>query len=312
MPDRPQTPGARGGAGGPESVGAVRLLDEHERRVVVLKLDAAARAEDPAARRPSRPRRSRERATRVLALVLIALGAVALTDAVVTLVWQEPFSALYAKLRQDHLSGVLRKEEKALPTPVERRALGALTTSSARIAFLASSLQRRAPEGSPVGRIRIPRLGVDFVIVNGTSTSALQSGPGVFPETVFPGRGGTTAIAGHRTTYLAPFRHIDELSRGDRIVLEMPYAHFSYEVTGSAVVAPTDVAAATSYVGHPRLVLSACTPPFSAAKRLLVYARLAHTAPVRAGVAPLRSGARIPQAQPLRRARLEAIPPASP
>jgi sortase A len=102
----------------------------------------------------------------------------------------------------------------------------------------------------------------------------------IYPETRFPGLGATTAIAGHRTTYLAPFRHIDALRRGDRIALDMPYAHFTYTVVGHRIVAPTDVSAAVDDVGHSRLVLSACTPLFSAAKRILVYARLTATVPV--------------------------------
>jgi sortase A len=274
---------------------AVRLLDEHDQRVVVLKLDGLAHetAADPVGPRPGSPGRGSRRGLRALALALIALGSLALTDAVVTLVWQEPFSALYAKLRQDHLSGVLRTEERAAPSPVERHALARLGSERARIAYLASELQRRAPAGGPVGRIRIPRLGVNFVVVNGTGTAALESGPGIYPETLFPGRGGTTAIAGHRTTYLAPFRHVDELRRGNRILLDMPYARFTYTITGSAVVAPTDVHAAVDYVGYPRLVLSACTPLFSAAKRLLVFARLEHAALVtRARPRAVTSGAR--------------------
>jgi sortase A len=211
---------------------------------------------------------------RVLAVALILLGSLALADAAVTLVWQEPFSALYAKLRQDHLSGALREQERAGPSPAERRVLAGLSSEPARIAFLASSLQRRSRDGAPVGRISIPRIGASFVIVNGTDTAALEGGPGIYPETLYPGRGGTTAIAGHRTTFLAPFRHLDELRPGNRVMLDMPYAHFSYTVTSTAVVAPTDVNAAVAYVGYPRVVLSACTPLFSAAKRLLVYARL--------------------------------------
>jgi sortase A len=303
------------GADAPRSEAAVRLLDEHDRRVVVLKLDAVAHEaapDSPGARSGRRARRPR-RGVRVLAVALILLGALALADAVVTLVWQEPFSALYTKLRQDHLSGALRKQERTQPTQRERHALAKLRSERARIAFLASSLQRRAGDGSPVGRIRIPRIGVSFVIVNGTSTSALQSGPGIFPETVFPGRHGTTAIAGHRTTYLAPFRHIDELRRGSRIMLDMPYARFTYTVTGSAVVAPTDVHAAVDYVGYPRLVLSACTPLFSAAKRLLVFARLRRTTPVQARRArSLTSGARTRSAPPLLHARPAARHPAGP
>jgi len=223
-----------------------------------------------------RPRR----APRVLAIVMIALGALALTDAAVTLLWQEPFTALYAKFRQDHLSGTLRAMERAAPTPVERRALASLPDERSRVAFLARHLEHHTRNGDALGRILIPRIGASYVIVKGTGTGELESGPGVYSQTSFPGVPGTTAIAGHRTTYLAPFRHIDSLRAGNRILLYMPYAHFTYTVTGHAVVAPTDVGAAIDQVGYSRLVLSACTPLFSAAKRLLVFARLTRTVPV--------------------------------
>jgi len=226
------------------------------------------------------------RALRALGMVLILAGTLALIDAGVTLVWQEPFSALYAKLRQDHLSGALKQVERAAPTAAEARALVDLSEVRQRVAVLAGGLQGRAKDGSPVGRIHIPRIGADFVVVRGTSTSDLESGPGIYPETVFPGMAGTTAIAGHRTTYLAPFRHIDQLRHGSVIQLNMPYAHFTYTVIEKRVVAPTDVRAAIGNVGYSRLVLSACTPLFSAAKRLLVYARLTRTVPVGAGRVP--------------------------
>jgi sortase A len=237
---------------------------------------------------------------RPLAIALIALGSLALADGIVTVVWQEPFSALYAKLRQDHLRGQLRAEERAPPTPAEQRALAGLTSETARIAFLAAAMQRRSHDGAAVGSIRIARIGVDFVIVSGTSTAALQSGPGIYPETSFPGAGHTTAIAGHRTTYLAPFRHIDALRAGDRIQLEMPYAHFVYTVTGSEVVPPTAVRLAEADWGYPRLVLSACTPLFSAEKRILVFARLRETTPTHPGVERVPMHARRVAAPPLR------------
>jgi len=223
---------------------------------------------------------------RGLAVVLILAGTVALIDAGVTLVWQEPFSALYAKLRQDHLSGALAKVEKSAPTAIESRQLVDLSDVRRRIAYLAGGLEGRAKNGSPVGRIRIPRIGASFVVVKGTDTSDLESGPGIYPETVFPGMAGTTAIAGHRTTYLAPFRHVDALRSGSVIHLDMPYAHFTYKVVGKRVVAPTNVRAAVGNVRYSRLVLSACTPLFSAAKRLLIYARLTRTVPVGAGRVP--------------------------
>ncbi len=216
---------------------------------------------------------------RGLAVLLILAGTLALLDTGITLVWQEPISALYALLRQDHLSNDLRRVERTAPTVAEGRTLASLAGEQRRIAFLAGELQRHASNGSPVGRIVIPRIGASFVVVNGTDTEDLESGPGVYRETRFPGISGTTAIAGHRTTYLAPFRHIDALSPGSTIELEMPYARFLYTVTSQRVVAPTDVEAAVANVGYSRLVLSACTPLFSAAKRLLVFARLTRTVP---------------------------------
>jgi len=275
---------------------AVRLIDEHDGQVIMLQPAPASRrnkqgdtglilpASTAGAAAAPAPRQGRL-AFRVLAYALIVLGGLALVDAAVTLVWQEPVSALYAKLRQEQLSGALRREERAAPTPVEKLALANLADQRARVAFLADELEHRAGEGSAVARIRIPRIGVSSVVVKGTRASDLRSGPGIYPETVFPGIPGTTAIAGHRTTYLAPFRHIDALHRGNRILLDAPYAHFTYTITGKAVVKPTDVAAATRTVGYPRLVLSACTPLFSAAKRLLVYARLTSTVPAGAAAA---------------------------
>jgi sortase A len=240
-------------------------------------LSSDARGTDVAVRpRPSRP----ARAARVLALLLIVAGALTLIDGVVTLLWQEPISAIYATLRQDHLNGALLKVDRAAPTPAERSTLASLASERRRVAFLAGELERHAADGSPVGRIVIPHIGASFVVVNGTDTEDLKSGPGIYPETNFPGIGGTTAIAGHRTTYLAPFRHIDSLRDGSRILLNMPYADFTYTVIGQRVVAPTQVEVAVANVGYSRLVLSACTPLFSAEKRLLVFARLTRTVPV--------------------------------
>src|SRR5450755_1333618 len=181
----------------------------------------ASRRRVPFTGPPSRaPRR---RAPRLLAYLLIGLGALALADAGVTLVWEEPFTALYAKFQQDRLSGALHAMERAAPTPVERRELATLPTERKRIAFLAGELEHHTHGGSAVGRIMIPRIGASYVIVKGTGTDELKDGPGIYSETSFPGVPGTTAIAGHRTTYLAPFRHIDSLRAGNRILINMPY-----------------------------------------------------------------------------------------
>jgi sortase A len=287
---------------------AARLIDERDHEVIALEpaavpprwnreqpkviLGPATAGLTAGAVAPRKTRSLRMFSLRALGLALMTVGALVLVDAAVTLVWQEPISALYTTLRQDHLSSALRREERAAPTDAERQALAKLRQQQgARIAYLAGALQHHAGDGSPVARIRIPRIGASFVVVNGTSTSALQSGPGIYPETVFPGIAGTTAIAGHRTTYLAPFRHIDDLSPGDRVLLNMPYADFTYTVIGKRVVPPTDVRDAVANVGYPRLVLSACTPLFSAAKRLLVFARLTRTVAVGAGRLPLAGAA---------------------
>jgi sortase A len=261
---------------------------------------------------PRRPRlRARgARPLRVLAVAMVLVGAIAVADAFVTLVWQEPFSALYASLRQSHLAGDLARVEKTAPSAPERTKLASLADEQRRIAFLAGQFEHRARNGGAVGWISIPSIGASYVVVKGTDTEDLESGPGIYSETRFPGGSGTTAIAGHRTTYLAPFRHIDALRHGNVIRLRMPYAEFTYLVVGQRIVAPTDVAAAVSEVGYPRLVLSACTPLFTAEKRLLVYARLIRTVP--RGAARELPGGALPrpiEAQPARAALPRPLPP---
>jgi sortase A len=231
---------------------------------------------------PSRGHRTPRsaRALRAMAVTLIAIGSLALLDALVTMLWQEPVTALYALLEQEGLSGDLSRVEHAAPTAVERRTLASLADERSRIAYLAREAERHTGNGSPIGRILIPQIGASYIVIDGTDTDDLIKGPGLYKETRFPGIVGTSAIAGHRTTYLAPFREINSLRPGNHILLNMPYAHFTYTVTGQRVVLPSDVSAATSQVvGYSRLVLSACTPLFSAEKRLLVYARLTRTVP---------------------------------
>jgi len=233
----------------------------------------------PAFSAPARRRRS-SRALRWLAVAMIAAGALALADGVVTLLWQEPITALIGKFHQDHLKGELAGVEAVRPDAAEQHALAGIADERDRIAYLAARLQHTARNGHAIGRIVIPSIGASYVMVYGTDTADLESGPGFYTETTFPGIDGTTLIAGHRTTYLAPFRHIDSLRPGDQIHLQMPYAHFTYTVVGHRVVQPQDVTAATAQVGYSRVVLSACTPLFSAAKRLLVFARLTRAVPV--------------------------------
>jgi sortase A len=211
---------------------------------------------------------------RGVSTVLIAAGALMLIDAALTVAWQEPVTALIAKLRQQQLGDDLNKLEQAGPTPVEQRALDHLHTDRQRIAFLARSLRRRLNDGDAAGRIRIRKIHASFVIVKGTDPAVLRKGPGIYDHTPFPGARGTTGIAGHRTTYLAPFRHIDELKPGDDIEIDMPYATFHYRVQHRQIVKPDSVWIIRR-MPYDRLVLSACHPLYSAAQRLVVFARLA-------------------------------------
>ena len=111
------------------------------------------------------------------------------------------------------------------------------------------------------------------MFVEGTGAGDLRKGPGHYPATPLPGQRGTVAIAGHRTTYGAPFHDIDDLDAGDRIEVEMPYGLFHYRVERTRIVEPT-ATWVTRRVDHDQLVLSACHPLYSAAKRIIVFARL--------------------------------------
>lgn len=213
------------------------------------------------------------RLLRSLSTVLIISGALMLLDAGLTLVWQEPVSAVYAKIRQSQLGDDLAKLELAKPSELDLAALRKLATEKRRMAFMARRLRSDADRGAAVGRIKIKKINANFVLVNGTDADSLRKGPGIYDDVPFPGMPGTTAIAGHRTTYLAPFRKIDKLKRGDEIVVEMPYGDFTYEIEKTRIVKPTALWV-INRVNHDRLVLSACHPLYSAAKRFIVFARL--------------------------------------
>jgi sortase A len=210
---------------------------------------------------------------RGVSTVLIAAGLLMLIDAGLTVLWQEPVTAVLGKLHQRQLGDDLDDLKAARPTPLEQRALSHLRTDRQRVAFLARALRRRLKEGAAAGRIRIRRVHANFVIVKGTDPASLRKGPGIYDRTPFPGARGTTGIAGHRTTYLAPFRHIDQLDRGDDIEIDMPYATFHYRVERTRIVSPDSIWIIRR-VAYDRLVLSACHPLYSAAERIVVFARL--------------------------------------
>lgn len=179
-----------------------------------------------------------------------------------TVLWQEPFTALST-----------RGEQKKLAAELDRLPAGPVASGPNSLQVQARALERRTQEGDPLGRIVIPRIGAKFVFVKGTASSDLRKGPGHYLDTELPGLTGTVGIAGHRTTYLAPFRNIDDLESGDQVELRMPYGTFAYTVAGTRIVSPRDVSVLRHRSGD-WLVLTACHPLYSAAKRIVVSARL--------------------------------------
>jgi sortase A len=212
---------------------------------------------------------------RPFAAILAVAGMAVFGWVAVTLVWGEPFSAITTSRAQGALRVELA-EKKGVPAPADR------AESPADLRRRAAALGARLREGDAVGTIVVPRLGLRMVVVEGTSASQLARGPGRYRMTSLPGLGGTVAIAGHRTTHLQPFRHLDALRSGDSIYLEMPYGTFRYVVYAGAIVDDRDWS-----ILRPRpfekLVLSACHPLYSASQRIIVYARPPADSPRTAG-----------------------------
>jgi sortase A len=190
---------------------------------------------------------------RFVASVMMVSGVLLITDAVVTLAWQEPVSAYFSERSQVKL-------EKALIDPPDR------------------VVEKKPLPGDAIGKIVIPSIGVSKYVVEGTDADSLRKGPGHYPATPLPGQHGTSAIAGHRTTYGAPFRNLNDVHKGDRIVLEMPYGTFVYRVERTLIVDDSALWV-TKRVDHDRLVLTACHPLYSAAQRIVAFARLTDRRP---------------------------------
>ena len=131
--------------------------------------------------------------------------------------------------------------------------------------------------GSAVAILRIPKIELNYVVVEGTDTESLKKGPGHYPWTSYPWEEtGRVGIAGHRTTYGAPFWSLNELQPGDRIVLATEYGIFNYRVARTVVTPPSGILPSGEWVlrqtVHPSLVLTTCNPRFSASTRLIVIA----------------------------------------
>ncbi|HEX9891863.1 MAG TPA: class E sortase [Actinomycetota bacterium] len=145
-----------------------------------------------------------------------------------------------------------------------------LGTAGNRKAFLDGTLK----SGDPLTRMRIPRLGLNTVVVEGASLAALRAGSGHYPGTALPCAAGNTGIAGHRTTYSKPFAHVDDLKRGDKIVLETPVGRCTYLVHETWITHPADVSVLEPHGKGSWLTLTTCNPPGSDRERLIVKAKL--------------------------------------
>lgn len=203
---------------------------------------------------------------------MITAGLVLFAEIAITLLYKEPLSSIYASVQQGKAEDQLARTESSFPSRSAERALAKIHSRKLRLAALARRFRRQVDVGDAIGRISAAGMHLNAIAVQGTDTSSLQKGPGHFPETLLPGEGGTVGIAGHRTTYGAPFRNADSMERGDRIVLKMPYGTFVYRVEKTAVVDPSAVGVVRD-VGYERLVLTTCHPLYSAAQRLVVFAR---------------------------------------
>ena len=165
------------------------------------------------------------------------------------------------------------------------------------------------PIGSGIAILRIPRLGngYHFVVVEGTGYEDLKKGPGHYPGTALPGQVGNFAVAGHRTTYEAPFNRIDAIRNGDEIVLETQSMWFTYKVENipagkgypavpyQEIVDPSDVAVSYPVPDQPDpdkkpslklLTFTSCNPKYSAAQRIVVHAQLVQALKKGPGVVP--------------------------
>lgn len=162
------------------------------------------------------------------------------------------------------------------------------TTSPSTSPSTAPAVVQVVKEGDPIGRLRIPRIHVDRIIVQGTAREDLSNGPGHYPASPMPGQIGNAAIAGHRTTHGKPFYDLNELKPGDDILVDTGYGHFVYRVIEKLIVSPS----AIEVVGptpDAQLTLTTCNPRYSARQRLVIHSRLVvgSSDPARANV-PLR------------------------
>jgi sortase A len=243
-----------------------------------------SQAGEPAAAAAGRRDRIR-RVVRFAGTSLVVVGICAVAWTIVVWRWQDPFTALYTLYQQHKLAGRYHKiaesyhpllVQRSKSTPAHEADSPAVQLAIERrlVALDAKRYQSTLRAGTPVGRIKVPRLGLSSILVTSTDHDSLTKGPGWDTRTYLPGAGQLIYIAGHRTTYLAPFAHIDSLRPGDLVTIEVPYGTFIYRVRSHrphAIVPADDLSQLRSH-NHEVVALQACHPRFFATHRYIVYA----------------------------------------
>ena len=217
-----------------------------------------------------------------LARVLGVIGRVLITAGVLILLfvayqlWGTGIREAQAQNRLEDEFAELRANvpEPTTTTSSTTPTTAATSTTTTSVAEAPAEGEVPIPEhGDPVAQLLIPRIGVDKIVVEGVSLSDLKKGPGHYPETPLPGQEGNAAIAGHRTTYGAPFNRIDELEPGDEIIVETVQGRFRYVMRQQLVVSPSQVEVLEQGTEN-LLTLTACHPEYSARERIVVVAEL--------------------------------------
>lgn len=218
------------------------------------------------------------RLIRLLGTFLIVAGLGTLAWAVTVWQWQDPFTAVVNRMEQRELSQDLERRFDRFELVTTQPAKAPRKPPARSLSREARAWRSTSEPGDAIARIRVPRLGLNGVVVNGTDHESLKRGPGRYLGSAMPGEGELVYIAGHRTTYGAPFSRIDRLRTGDRVTVELPYGTFVYAITGHRIVPATELSVLKSK-GVEQLALQACEPRFFATHRYIAYAKLVATAP---------------------------------
>jgi sortase A len=211
------------------------------------------------------------RSVRLTGTLMVVAGSLLLAWALLVWQWQDPITALYTRWEQRDLAREYEKRVERFSARTTIR-VSEEPVTPVRIAEQARDYRLGLREGDAIGRLKVPKLDLSMILVNGTESNTLKKGPARHRRTFLPGEGKLIYIAGHRTTYSAPFSDIDHLRRGDRVVLELPYGTFEYRIRGHRIVKADQLSVLRSR-GREEVALQACWPRFFASHRYIAYAR---------------------------------------